>query len=80
MTEQTGTSIEISITRTFDAPREAVWRAWTEPGRFADWCGGKDAEIPLSGVAMDVRPGGEWRAVMLGGPDGAEIPWRGTYQ
>ena len=72
---------EISITRVFDAPRELVWRAWTEPAQFADWFGGKDAEIPLSTVAMDVRPGGDWRATMVGAaPGGADIPWRGTYQ
>jgi uncharacterized protein YndB with AHSA1/START domain len=70
---------EISINRVFDAPRELVWRAWTEPEQFADWFGGKDAEIPPSSVSMDVRPGGDWRATMLTGPNG-EIPWRGTYQ
>jgi uncharacterized protein YndB with AHSA1/START domain len=72
---------EIRITRVFDAPRELVWRAWTEPARFADWFGGKEAEIPVSTVAMDVRPGGDWRATMVGAaPGGADIPWRGTYQ
>ena len=36
----------IAITRVFDAPRERVWREWTEPERFADWYGGADAEVP----------------------------------
>jgi uncharacterized protein YndB with AHSA1/START domain len=27
----------IEITRVFDAPRERVWKEWTEPERFADW-------------------------------------------
>jgi uncharacterized protein YndB with AHSA1/START domain len=70
---------EINIVREFDAPRELVWRAWTEPEQFADWFGGKDAEIPMSTVSMDVRPGGEWRATMLAGPAG-EIRWRGSFQ
>ena len=35
----------IDITRVFEAPRERVWREWTEPERFADWFGG-EAEIP----------------------------------
>jgi uncharacterized protein YndB with AHSA1/START domain len=48
----------ISVTRVFDAPRERVWREWTEPERFADWFGGPDAEVPLSSVSMDVRKGG----------------------
>ena len=46
--------VEINIVREFDAPRELVWRAWTEPEQFADWFGGKDAEIPMSTVSMDV--------------------------
>jgi uncharacterized protein YndB with AHSA1/START domain len=70
----------ITITRTFDAPRERVWQEWTEPERFADWYGGSEAEIPLSTVTMDVREGGGWRATMLFGPDRREIRWKGEYQ
>ena len=55
----------IAITRVFDAPRERVWREWTEPERFADWYGGADAEVPLSSVSMDVREGGAWRLTMF---------------
>jgi uncharacterized protein YndB with AHSA1/START domain len=71
--------VGIRITRTFDAPREEVWREWTEPGRFADWYGGAEAEVPVSTVAMDVRAGGRWRATMFVGPDRHEIHWHGTY-
>jgi uncharacterized protein YndB with AHSA1/START domain len=70
----------ISITRVFDAPRERVWREWTEPEAFADWFGGTEAEIPLSSVSMDVRPGGAWRATMLFGPARREIRWKGEYR
>jgi uncharacterized protein YndB with AHSA1/START domain len=59
----------ISITRAFDAPRERVWREWTEPERFADWFGGTDSEVPLSTVSMHVTAGGAWRATMFSGPD-----------
>jgi uncharacterized protein YndB with AHSA1/START domain len=76
MTERTG----ITMTRVFDAPRERVWREWTEPEPFADWFGGPDWEIPLSTVSMDVRPGGSWRATMLGGPERREINWKGEYR
>jgi uncharacterized protein YndB with AHSA1/START domain len=69
----------ISITRIFDAPREVVWKEWTDPERFADWYGGPQAEIPLSTVTMDVRPGGQWRATMLFGPERHEIKWEGEY-
>ena len=67
-------------TRVFRAPRERVWREWTEPACFADWFGGADCEVPLSTVAMDVRPGGAWRATMFCGPDRREIRWTGEYR
>jgi uncharacterized protein YndB with AHSA1/START domain len=63
----------ITTTRVFDAPREKVWREWTEPERFADWFGGPQSEVPLSSVAMDVRPGGAWRATMFAEPGRREI-------
>ena len=69
-----------SMTRVFAAPRERVWREWTEPERFADWFGGPDADVPLDTVAMDVRPGGAWRATMLFGAARREIAWSGEYR
>jgi uncharacterized protein YndB with AHSA1/START domain len=69
----------LTITRVFEAPRELVWREWTEPERFADWYGGPAADIPLDTVSMDVRPGGTWRATMFFGPDRREIRWEGHY-
>ena len=71
---------QISITRVFAAPRERVWREWTEPERFADWFGGGEAEVPLASVSMDVRKGGAWRATMLVGPGRREIRWKGEYR
>jgi uncharacterized protein YndB with AHSA1/START domain len=68
-----------TLTRIFDAPRERVWREWTEPEAFADWFGAPSAEVPLSSVAMDVRPGGAWRLTMFAGPGRLEIRWRGEY-
>jgi uncharacterized protein YndB with AHSA1/START domain len=70
----------ITITRIFDAPRERVWQEWTEPEAFADWFGGPDSEVPLSTVAMDVRPGGSWRLTMYAEPGRREIHWHGEYR
>ena len=70
----------IAITRIFDAPRDRVWREWTDPEAFADWFGGKDCEIPLETVSLDVRPGGLWRATMYCGPERREIRWKGEYR
>ena len=69
----------ITYTRVFDAPRELVWKEWTEPERFADWFGGPEVDVPLSTVSMDVREGGPWRATMYAGPDRTEIRWNGEY-
>jgi len=71
---------QISITRVLAAPRERVWREWTEPERFADWFGGGDTQVPLASVSMDVRKGGAWRATMLVGPGRREIRWKGEYR
>jgi uncharacterized protein YndB with AHSA1/START domain len=73
-------AVGIRVTRVFDAPRERVWREWTEGERFADWFGGTEAEIPLSSVSMDVRPGGAWRATMFSGPERREIRWKGEFR
>jgi uncharacterized protein YndB with AHSA1/START domain len=81
MTEPTtpaGTGNAIDITRLFDAPRELVFKAWTEPARFAEWFGGREAAVPVESVSMDVRPGGSWRATMHAGE--TEIAWRGEYR
>jgi uncharacterized protein YndB with AHSA1/START domain len=74
------TEVGIKITRLFDAPRERVWKEWTEPERFADWFGGSDCEVPLTTVSMDVRPGGSWRATMFCDPGRREIHWKGEYR
>jgi uncharacterized protein YndB with AHSA1/START domain len=69
-----------TLTRVFDAPRERVWREWTEPECFADWFGGPEVDVPLDSVSMDVRPGGAWRATMFAGPRRQEIRWAGEYR
>jgi uncharacterized protein YndB with AHSA1/START domain len=68
---------ELTVTRILDAPRELVWKAWTDPAQFAYWFGG-EAEVPVSTVSLDVRPGGAWNARMVM-EDGTEIPFGGVY-
>jgi uncharacterized protein YndB with AHSA1/START domain len=74
------TETGITITRIFHAPRERVWKEWTEPERFSDWYGGGGAEVPMASVSMDVRPGGSWRLTMFSGPERREIHWKGEYR
>ena len=68
-----------TLTRVFDAPRELVWEAFTKPEHFTHWFGGSDTAVPMETLAMDVRPGGAWSAVMHT-PDGRELPFAGTYR
>jgi uncharacterized protein YndB with AHSA1/START domain len=69
---------DIEMTWTFEAPREQVWREWTEPERFADWYGGPEFPISTDEISMDVREGGKWTAVMRG-PNDIVIHWDGEY-
>lgn len=52
----------IIITRDFDAPRELVWQAMTDPKQVAVWYGGHGFTNPV--CEMDLRPGGIWHHVM----------------
>jgi uncharacterized protein YndB with AHSA1/START domain len=58
---------EIVSTRVYDAPRELVWKAWTEHAQVKQWWGPNGFTNTI--YQMDVRPGGVWRFVMHG-PDG----------
>ena len=70
----------VTITRDFNAPRELVWKAWTEPERFAQWFGTPPFTTPLSTIAMDLRPGGEWRASQVSADGGTVLPFVGVYR
>ena len=65
-----------TITRTFDAPREAVWEAWTKPEHFATWFATEAME--MRDVELDVRPGGKWHGTMVV-PNGNNVEWHGSY-
>jgi uncharacterized protein YndB with AHSA1/START domain len=68
---------EVVITRIFDAPRELVFKAWTDPKHLAGWFGPKMFTNAVCEV--DLRVGGRWRIVMRG-PDGGEYPCGGVYK
>ncbi len=67
---------ELVIVREFAAPRELVWRVWTEPAHVAQWFGPRGFGTAVS--ASDLRVGGTWRYVMTG-PDGAEYAFGGVF-
>ena len=64
-----------TIERTFEAPRQIVWDAWTKPEHFAYWFGTSD--VRMEDVRMDVREGGRWSATMIYGEH--RIPWSGQF-
>jgi uncharacterized protein YndB with AHSA1/START domain len=68
---------EVTITRLVAAPRDLVFRAWTEPARLARWWGPQGFTNPVCEV--DARVGGELRIVMRG-PDGTDYPMRGVFR
>lgn len=67
---------EIVLTRVFDAPRELVYRAWTDPEHLPHWFGPKGFSCVTH--AIDLRVGGMWRFDMIA-PDGTRYPNRMTF-
>jgi uncharacterized protein YndB with AHSA1/START domain len=68
---------ELLLTRVFHAPRGRVFRAWTDPGRLAQWWGPKGFSSPE--CELDPRPGGAIR-ILMRGPDGTEVPVAGVFR
>ena len=62
----TPSDVEIQIERTFDATRDRVWRAFTEPDLLAQWWG-RGNKLVIE--RLELKPGGHWRFVEHG-PDG----------
>lgn len=75
--ESTDTSDrEILQTRLLNAPRELVWKAWTEIEHIQQWWGPDG--FTTTTRTIDVRPGGSWIYTMHG-PDGTDYPNRIDY-
>ena len=68
-----------TITRIFDAPRAAIWHAWTDPDEAAAWWHPEGVVTPRDSVELDVRPGGSYRYTMID-PKGGKYPTGGVYR
>jgi uncharacterized protein YndB with AHSA1/START domain len=66
----------LTLKRTFNAPIQLVWQAWTQPEHIAQWWGPKGMETKV--IAHDFRIGGAWKYVMTM-PDGNEFIADGIY-
>ena len=71
------TQRELVITRIFDAPRELVWRAWTDPERVMRWWGPKGFTSPA--CQIDLRVGGRYLWCMRS-PEGQDLWSTGVYR
>lgn len=68
----------IVIERELDAPRELVWKVWTDPDEVTKWWGPEGFTTPRESIEFDLRPGGVSRLTMVG-PDGEEFPNDGRF-
>jgi uncharacterized protein YndB with AHSA1/START domain len=68
---------DLVMTRVFDAPRELVFKVWTETQHVAQWWGPKRFTNPV--CEMDVRVGGAIR-IHMRAPDGVVYPMTGVFQ
>jgi uncharacterized protein YndB with AHSA1/START domain len=79
MTESV-TAHQIEVVRVFDAPREEVWKAWTEPDRLAAWWGPRGWSTPKENVTIELKPGGTMRVTSISDEDGAEMTTTGVFR
>ena len=63
---------ELIIERVFDAPRELVWKAFTDPDQVAQWFGPVGYHVPRESVTIDLEVGGRMKLTMV--PDSDELP------
>jgi len=68
--------LEIQVTREFDAPREVVYKAMTDPKLIPQWWGPRRDATTVD--KMEVRPGGKWRFIAT--HDGSKYAFRGEYR
>jgi uncharacterized protein YndB with AHSA1/START domain len=73
----TPSDLEIRQERTFNAPRELVFKVMSDPNLIPRWWG--PARYPTRVDVMDFRPGGKWRFISSDG-EGNEFAFRGEYR
>jgi uncharacterized protein YndB with AHSA1/START domain len=69
----TASDREVLITRIFDAPRERVFRAWTDPDEVAAWYGPAHFDTPRDRISIDLRVGGRYELTMVRRDGGGEF-------
>jgi len=72
----TAADTDVFITRAFDAPRDVVWRFFTEPALLATWFGPVGVHVDPTSVEVDLRVGGVWNLDMVSDESGERYPLR----
>ncbi len=72
--------MELTLTRTFQAPRELVWQAWTDPDQLTLWWGPRGLTTPRESIELDLRPGGRISFDMVDDATGERYPNSGTFR
>lgn len=74
------TEQDFTITRVFDAPRELIWSALTDPEQLIRFWGPEGTSVPIESITIDPRQGGVFRLTMVLDDGGTEFPMNATYR
>jgi uncharacterized protein YndB with AHSA1/START domain len=67
---------DVFITRAFNAPREVVWKFFTEPALLSRWFGPTEVHVDAATVKVELHPGGRWDLDMVDNATGEHYPLR----
>jgi uncharacterized protein YndB with AHSA1/START domain len=70
---------EVTITRTYDAPRDLVFECMITPEHLTHFWGPVGVTTPIDKIKVDPKPGGVFDTVMVSDADGSEYPSHGVY-
>ena len=70
--------VELEFVRTYSAPRQLVWDAWTDPDQMAQWWGPRGVSTPRETIELELRAGGRMRFDMVDDTTGERYPNTGT--
>ena len=74
MTTMQSENIKLKLERLIKAPRERVFKAWTDPEQIAKWWGPRGVSTPRESIELDLRPGGRMRFDMVDDATGTVYP------
>ena len=72
--------VELTFERTYAAPRQLVWDAWTDPDQMAQWWGPAGINTPRESISLDLQPGGLISFVMVDDASVNRYPNGGTFR